>query len=79
MLGQRRCRFSVGDSDDVIHDWNYLFGKLGCLNHDIQIAHAVQVIGWLGMFATFGWMIWRSVRTPELRDQGLQALARPSE
>jgi hypothetical protein len=52
---------SVGDSDDVIHDWNYLFGKLGCLNHDTQIAHLVRVTGWLGMSVTLGWMIWRSV------------------
>jgi hypothetical protein len=47
---------TVGDSDDVIHDWNYLFGRLGCLNHDIQIAHAVRVIGWVGMLATVGWL-----------------------
>jgi hypothetical protein len=52
---------SVGDSDDVIHDWNYMFAKLGCLNHDIQIADIVRVAGWAGMLATLGWMIWRSL------------------
>ena len=36
---------SVGNSDEVIHDWNYLFGRLGWLSHDIQIAHGVRVIG----------------------------------
>jgi len=52
---------TVGDSDDVIHDWNYLFGKLGVLDHDTQIAHTVRVMGWLGMIATVAWMAWRSV------------------
>jgi len=54
---------TVGDSDDVIHDWNYLFGRLGVLDHDTQIAHAVRLIGWLGMFATVAWMAWRSLAT----------------
>lgn len=48
---------SVGDSDDVIHDWNYLFGKLECLDHDTEIARVVRFAGWLGMLATFGWML----------------------
>jgi hypothetical protein len=50
---------TVGDSDEVIHDWNYLFGKFGVLEHDTQIAHTVRVIGWLGMIATVAWMVWR--------------------
>jgi len=53
---------TVGDSDFVIHDWNYLFGHLGVLDHDIQIAHAVRVIGWIGMIATVSWMVWRSLQ-----------------
>lgn len=53
---------TVGDADFVIHDWNYLFGRFGLLDHDIQIAQAVRVIGWIGMFATVGWMVWRSLR-----------------
>jgi hypothetical protein len=57
---------TVGDSDDVIHDWNYLFDRLGLLDHDTQIAHAVRVIGWIGMFATVGWMIWRSVQSRKI-------------
>ncbi len=52
---------TVGDSDDVIHDWAYLFGKFGVLDHDTQIAHAVRVLGWLGMIATLAWFIWRSL------------------
>ncbi len=51
---------TVGDADYVIHDWEYLFGKLGVLEHDVQIAHAVRIVGWIGMLATVAWMIWRS-------------------
>jgi len=53
---------TVGDADYVIHDWNYLFGKLGLLQHDTQIAVAARVLGWLGMLATTGWMVYRSLR-----------------
>ncbi|HTR46029.1 MAG TPA: hypothetical protein VMM16_01395 [Verrucomicrobiae bacterium] len=52
---------TVGDADDVIHDWNYVFDRFGVLEHDTQIAHAVQIIGWIGMILTTAWMIWRSV------------------
>jgi hypothetical protein len=53
---------TVGDSDNVIHDWAYLFGKLGVLDHDTQIAHGVRVLGWLGMIGTLAWFILRSVK-----------------
>jgi hypothetical protein len=52
---------TVGDAEYVIHDWNYLFGKLGVLEHDIPIAAAVRTIGWLGMLAVVIWLIWRGV------------------
>lgn len=52
---------TVGDGDDVIHDWAYLFGRFGLLAHDTQIARAVRVLGWLGMIATIAWMVWRSL------------------
>jgi hypothetical protein len=54
---------TVGDSDDVIHDWNYLFGRLHLLDHDTQIAHLVRILGWVGMIATVAWMIWRSIES----------------
>jgi len=53
---------TVGDSDNVIHDWAYLFGKLGVLDHDTQIAHGVRVLGWLGMIGTLAWFILRSLK-----------------
>ena len=54
---------TVGDSDDVIHDWNYLFGRLHLLGHDTQIAHLTRILGWMGMIATVGWMVWRSIES----------------
>lgn len=54
---------TVGDGDYIIHDWAYLFGRLGVLEHDTEIAHAVRILGWIGMIATVAWMIWRSLQT----------------
>jgi hypothetical protein len=59
---------TVGDSEYVIHDWNYLFGKLGVLERDIQIASAVRAIGWLGMLSVVTWLIWRGVNDVALRN-----------
>jgi hypothetical protein len=58
---------TVGDGDDVIHDWAYLFGKFGVLDHDTQIANGVRTLGWLGMIATVAWMVWRSLQTKPRR------------
>lgn len=52
---------SIGGGEDVIHDWNYLFGKLGLLDHDIQIAGFVRFVGWMGMIAIVIWLLWRAV------------------
>lgn len=54
---------TVGDTDYVIHDWNYLFSSLGVLNHDTQIAAVVRALGWLGMFAVVAWLLWRANKT----------------
>jgi hypothetical protein len=60
---------TVGDAEYVIHDWNYLFSKLGVLNHDVQIAGWVTMVGWLGMIGVCIWLIWR----------GLNDVAQPPE
>jgi hypothetical protein len=62
---------TVGDSEYVIHDWNYLFGKLGVLEHDTQIATAFRVIGWVGMIGVVVWLIWRGLNdvAPESRQK----------
>jgi hypothetical protein len=49
----------VGNSEDVIHDWFYLFSHAGLLGHDIQIAGTFRFAGWVGMFATVAWFSWR--------------------
>jgi hypothetical protein len=54
---------TIGDGDYVIHDWNYLFSKLGILQRDIQIAATVRFMGWVGMLAVFAWLIWRGTRS----------------
>lgn len=53
---------TVGDGDDVIHDWNYLFSKMGVLARDTQIAAAVRTIGWIGMIGVVAWFLWRGIR-----------------
>jgi len=54
---------TVGDTDNVIHDWNYLFNALGVLDHDTQIAALVRIAGWLGMIGIAAWFAWRSWST----------------
>ncbi len=53
---------TVGDAEYVIHDWNYLLGTFGLLDHDTQIASFVRAIGWAGMLATVAWFAWKSWR-----------------
>ena len=45
----------------TLFDWNYLFGRLGVLERDTQIASAVRMIGWLGMIGIVIWLIWRGI------------------
>jgi hypothetical protein len=62
---------TVGDSDYVIHDWNYLFSKIGLLAHDTQIASAMRVAGWLGMIAIVIWLVrkgWNNSRDSTARN-----------
>lgn len=52
---------SIGRYDAVIHDWNYLFTKLGILSYDVVIADVVRLIGYLGMIGVTFWFLWRGV------------------
>lgn len=61
---------TVGDTDNVIHDWNFLFTKLGVLDHDTQIANVVRIVGWIGMLAVVVWMVWRSLSNHGGQKQG---------
>jgi hypothetical protein len=53
---------TIGDGDYVIHDWNYLFGKFGMLQHDVQIAGTVRFFGWVGMLSVVGWLTRRGLK-----------------
>ncbi len=41
------------------HDWEILFGRWNLLMSDTAIGGATRAIGWMGMLATVGWLIWR--------------------
>jgi hypothetical protein len=56
---------TVGDPENTIHDWFYLFSKFGLLRHDTQIASLVKFLGWVGMFAVVGWLVMRAWEPPE--------------
>jgi hypothetical protein len=55
---------TVGDPEQGGHDWFRIFSSLGLLRHDMEIAGAVNAVGWLGMLATVGWLFlrWRGSR-----------------
>lgn len=38
---------SIGDGEDVVHDWNYLLEHAGALTRDAQYAAWCRMIGWL--------------------------------
>ena len=59
---------SIGRYDSVIHDWNYLFTKLGILSYDVVIANVVRLIGYLGMIGVTFWFLWRGVN--DIADDG---------
>src|SRR5512143_3708403 len=47
----------------IIHDWNAIFGRLGLLAHDTQIAAVTRFLGFLGMIAVPLWFAWRARQT----------------
>jgi hypothetical protein len=50
---------TVGEGE-AEHDWTTMFIKLGLLEHDVTIGHAVRLLGWLGMIAIVVWFRWRA-------------------
>lgn len=64
---------TVGDADYVIHDWNYLFTRLGVIDHDVQIASAVRFVGWIGMIAVMIWLTWRGLNDVPARSSSSAA------
>ncbi len=49
----------VGGGD---HDWNTILGRWHVLAYDTRIAAVVKTIGWAGMAASCGWVVWRWYR-----------------
>jgi hypothetical protein len=41
------------------HDWSEIFSRWGALNLDTSIAGGVRLIGWIGVFVAWGWLVWR--------------------
>jgi hypothetical protein len=48
-----------GDGDESMHDWFNIFSRLNVLEKDVQIAHYVRTIGWIGMLACLAFLLWR--------------------
>jgi hypothetical protein len=57
---QQLPQFTVGGYESV-HDWNYLFTKLGVLSYDTEIADVVRFIGWVGMIGVTFWLFRRGL------------------
>lgn len=53
--------FTIGRYESSIHDWNYLFTKLGVLSYAPSIAGVVHLLGSLGMVSVTAWLLWRGV------------------
>lgn len=49
---------TVGEPATNPHDWWNIFHQLGLLNYDTRIAAVVRSLGWAGMLAVMGWMVW---------------------
>ncbi|MEK7674935.1 MAG: hypothetical protein AAB676_03750 [Verrucomicrobiota bacterium] len=59
----------VGSGD---HDWEDIFQRWGVLEQDVRIASFVRAIGWIGMAAACGWVLWRWYRDrPKIHDTAL--------
>ena len=50
---------TVGDPESGIHDWNFIFSRMGLLPYDTRIAGFVRACGWLGMLAAVAWLVHR--------------------
>lgn len=48
---------TVGDPEAGEHDWFLILSGFGLLQHDVSLARAVRMLGWLGMLGTVGWLV----------------------
>jgi len=42
-----------------IHDWGAILGGLGLLRYDVILAAWLRRLGWIGMIASWAWLLWR--------------------
>ncbi len=59
---------TVGNPEFIEHDWATMFGSLGLLAYDTEIASAVRMVGWAGMIAVVVWLAWRGLAKAEPHD-----------
>jgi hypothetical protein len=57
---------TIGDPEFAEHDWHTIFTSLGVLPYDTAIAGVIRCLGWCGMLACVGWLIWHSLKPGEL-------------
>jgi hypothetical protein len=62
-LAQELPLVTVGEGENAIRDWAYMFIKLGLLEHDTAIGRTVRALGWLGMLGVVIWLGWRTRAT----------------
>ena len=67
---------TVGDAggDGVQHDWWNILTRLGMLEYDTRIAAVVRAVGWLGMLAVLGLMVYMSRKI----ETGNEAVSMPA-
>ncbi len=58
---------SLGVASDEVtgHDWAYIFGRLGLMQHDRDIAAVVRHLGYLGMLSVIALLVWMLLRKPQ--------------
>lgn len=49
----------IGGLGEEAHDWRNLFFRFGLINQDTAIAANTRFIGWVGITATWIWLLWR--------------------
>ena len=51
-------------ADESMHDWTFLFNQLGLIQYDIGFGRLTRFLGWVGMLATMGWLLYRYRNNP---------------
>ncbi len=49
----------IGGLGEEAHDWRNLFFRFGLIDQDVAIAGYTRLLGWVGVIATWTWLLWR--------------------